>query len=185
MNDVFLKVDEISKEEDALTWAINTAVGRNKVYKNSGDDKERQKFRARWKELLLREAKGYRKPAQAITDEQHCAAISRIADELSCEFKGLLEGRLRFGTSQKAFNVFLKYLWALGKAAMPPHCPIDRVVLTAVGIEASWQHCDSASEYLGWINEIRKRLTLAEWENEVWLRWRISNSGSRAASTQL
>jgi hypothetical protein len=29
-----------------------------------------------------------------------------------------------------------------------------------------------------WINKIRKRLTLAEWENEVWLRSRISNPGS-------
>lgn len=29
-----------------------------------------------------------------------------------------------------------------------------------------------------WINKIRKRLTLAEWEKEVWLRWRISNPGS-------
>jgi hypothetical protein len=29
---------------------------------------------------------------------------------------------------------------------------------------------------MGWINAIRKRLTLAEWENEAWLRWRIENS---------
>jgi hypothetical protein len=54
----------------------------------------------------------------------------------------------------------------------------------AVGIGASWQHCDSKGEYSDWANKIRERLTLAEWENEVWLRWRISNPGSRAASTQ-
>lgn len=179
MNNLFLKVDEVSNEEEALRWAISAAMQRHKIYKNSGDDEERKKFRERWKELLLREAEDYRKPAQAITDEQHCAAISRIADDLSSEFSELLnEGRLRFGISQKAFNLFLKYLWALGKAAMPPHCPIDRVVLTAVGIDAAFGNCDSASEYMGWINEIRKKLTLAEWENEVWLRWRISNGAS-------
>ena len=181
MKDLFLTVDEISNEEDALKWAINAAVRvrRNKVYKNDEDYEKREKFRDRWKELLLREAEGYRKPAQAITDEQHCAAISRIADELSREFRELLDGeRLRFGISQKAFNIFLKYLWKLGKAGTPPHCPIDYVVLSAVGIDASWTQCDSDEQYMCWIYEIRKRLTLAEWENEVWLRWRISNPGS-------
>jgi hypothetical protein len=179
MNNLFLKVDGISNEEEALTWAIDSAVQRNKVYENSGDDERREEFRARWKELLLREAEGYRKPAQAITDKQHCEAISNIAKELSKDFgKVLNEKHLRFGTSAKAFNLFLKYLWALNKAVMPPHCPIDRVVLTAVGIDDSWTQCDSASKYMDWINEIRKRLTLAEWENEVWLRWRISNGAS-------
>ncbi len=185
MKDLFLCVDEISNEEDALKWAINAAVGvrRNKVYRNDEDYEKREKFRDRWKKLLLREAEAYRKPAQAITDEQHCGAISRIADELSSEFPKLLEGppdkgRLRFGISQKAFNLFLKYLWKLGKAGTPPHCPIDSVVLSAVGIDASWTACDSEEEYMCWINEIRKRLTPSEWENEVWLRWRISNPGS-------
>jgi hypothetical protein len=181
MKDLFLTVDGISNEEEALQYAINAAVGvrRNKVYKNDEDYEKRVKLRDRWKELLLREAEGYRKPAQAVTDEQHCAAISRIADELSGEFGELLnEGRLRFGISQKAFNLFLKYLWKLGKAGTPPHCPIDHVVLSAVGIDASWTQCDSDEQYMCWINKIRKLLTLAEWENEVWLRWRISNPGS-------
>ncbi len=30
---------------------------------------------------------------------------------------------------------------------------------------------------MGWINQIRKRLTLAEWENDVWLRWKINDAG--------
>ena len=118
MKDLFLTVDEISNEEDALKWAINAAirVRRNKVYKNDEDYEKREKFRDRWKELLLREAEGYRKPTQAITDEQHCAAISRIADELSGEFREHLDGgRLRFGISQKALNLFLKISLEVGQ----------------------------------------------------------------------
>lgn len=181
MRELFLTVDEISNEKDALKWAVNAAVGvrRGKVYKNDEDYEKRENFRDRWKELLLREAENYRKPLQPITDKEHCEAISRIAHELSSEFSELLDGgHLRFGISQKAFNLFLKYLWQLGKADTPPHCPIDHVVLSAVGIDASWTQCDCAEQYMCWINKIRKRLTLAEWENEVWLRWRISNPGS-------
>jgi hypothetical protein len=65
----------------------------------------------------------------------------------------------------------------MGVAAMPPHCPIDRVVLERLGIDACWTKSDSRDEYMEWINEIRKRVQVAEWENEVWLRWRLSNSG--------
>jgi hypothetical protein len=60
---------------------------------------------------------------------------------------------------------------------MPPHCPIDSVVLNRVGIDACWTKSDSCEEYMDWINEIRKHLTLAKWEDTVWLRWRLINSG--------
>jgi hypothetical protein len=178
MNNLFLKVDGIDSEEQAVTWSINAALQRNKVYKNDEDYERREKFRAAWANLIRAESKAYRKPTQPISDNEHCAAIAGISDELSCQFGAyLIGGRLRFGTSQKAFNLYLKYLWAMGEAEMPPHCPIDSVVLNRVGINASWTKSDSCEEYMGWINEIRKRLTLAEWENEVWLRWRLINSG--------
>ncbi len=128
--------------------------------------------------LIREESKPYQKPAQPVSDEQHCAAISRISDSLSSKFGELLvDGRLRFGTSQKAFNLYLKYRWALGEAAMPPHCPIDRVVLERVGMTANWTKSDSCEEYMGWIHKIRESLTVAKWENEVWLRWSLLNSG--------
>lgn len=178
MNDLFLKVDGVSNEEQALTWSINTALQRNKVYKTDEDSGRREKFRARWAKLLFEEAQTYRNPERPVPDEYHCDVIARIADTLSSEFGEILtEGRLRFGTSQKAFNVYLKYLWALNEAQMPPHCPIDSVVLNRANINGSWTKGDSREEYMTWINQIRKRLSLAEWENDVWLRWRLSNSG--------
>lgn len=176
MNDLFLKVDEVSTREQALESSISTALGRNKVYRDEEHYERREEFRAKWAKLLATEAEAYKKPTQPISDEEHCEAIARIADTLSAEFGEILAGgRLRFGTSQKAFNLFLKYLWFLKEAERPPHCPIDRVVLAKVGIEDCWTKSDDPGEYMGWINEIRKHLNLAEWENEVWLRWRIAN----------
>jgi hypothetical protein len=176
MNELFLKIDDVENESDAMTKSISAALQRNKVYKNDEDQDGREKFRAEWARLIREESKPYRKPAQSISDEQHCAAISRISNALSGEFgESLIDGRLRFGTSQKAFNLYLKYLWAMGESAMPPHCPIDSVVLNKIGISAYWTKSDSPEEYMGWITKIREHLTLAEWENEVWLRWRLVN----------
>jgi hypothetical protein len=54
-----------------------------------------------------------------------------------------------------------------------PHCPVDRIVLNAGGIDGVWTKCDSAKEYMEWINALRKKarpLSLAEWEHQIWLR---------------
>ena len=178
MNDLFLKVDGISNKDQAVTWSVNAALQRNRVYKNEENYSRREQFKVEWRNLLFEEAKAYKNPKEPISDEQHCAAITRIASTLTSKFSDILEGgHLRFGTSQKAFNLYLKYLWALGEIPMPPHCPIDSVVLERAGIGGCWTKSDSREEYMGWINQIRKRLTLAEWENDVWLRWKINESG--------
>jgi hypothetical protein len=130
MKDLFLKVDLIATKEQALTWSINAALQRNKVYKSEENFEIREHFRNEWGKHLIDESGPYREPARLVSDEQHCAVISKISEQLSSKFGQYLDGgRLRFGTSQKAFNLYLKYLWALGEIAMPPHCPVDSVVL--------------------------------------------------------
>jgi hypothetical protein len=177
MKDLFLRVDGISTEEQAIIWCITAALQRNKVYRNDEGDEIRKRFRAKWADLIREESKAYCKPPQPISDESHCAAIKRISSELSAKFgEYLCGGRLRFGTSQKAFNLYLKYLWAMGKIEMPPHCPIDSVVLARIGVTDSWTKSDSCEDYMRWVNKIREQLTLTQWENEVWLRWRLTNS---------
>src|ERR1700761_5790302 len=109
MNELFLRVEGISNKDQALTWSINAALQRNKVYKNDENYEQREQFRTEWGRLLSKEADAYRSSSSSVSDEQHCAAIARIADTLSNQFSHLLsDGRLRFGTSQKAFNLYLK-----------------------------------------------------------------------------
>ena len=80
---------------------------------------------------------------------------------------------MRFGTSQKAFNLYLKYLWRLGKIVEPPHCPIDEIILRAGGLCGSWTASTSRQEYMDWIRWLRmrakrQRLTLSGWEYDAW-----------------
>ena len=178
MDDLFLQVDRIHTEDEAITWSINAAVQRNTVYRTEND---RSKFRAEWARLIRQEAQAYRQPAEPVSDIEHCAAIRRIADALSQKFGPcLVDERLRYGTSQKAFNLYLKYLWRIRKVAIPPHCPIDSVVLTKAGIEGSWTKSDNEREYMNWIDQIRKKavpLCAAEWEHKIWLEWRQNRRG--------
>ena len=173
--DLFLRVDGISTEQEAIDAAVNSALQHNKVYETE-DESVRAAFREEWKRLMKNESKPYRSLSFVTTDEQHCDVIERIAAMLTSDFgPHLAGGRVRFGTSQKAFNLYLKYLWKLKAAATPPHCPIDSVVLAKVGIDGLWTKCDSRDHYLQWIAAIRERLTIAEWENEAWLRWRLAD----------
>ena len=62
MKELFLKVDGISSEEGAVTWSINAALQRNKVYKNDEDYGSRERFRTDWASLIREESKAYREP---------------------------------------------------------------------------------------------------------------------------
>ena len=88
------------------------------VYRKSADEKNKAAFRTRWASLIRQESQRYIQPSQPISDIQHCDAIRRISDDLSDRFREILkDGELRHGISQKAFNLYLKYVWRLGKAA--------------------------------------------------------------------
>jgi hypothetical protein len=174
--DRFLEADGVKTEEDAMRWSLNAAVQQRaggKVYRN---DEGRPEFRSDWAKLIREESQPYSQPTQPVSDVQHCAAIRRISDTLSLRFgASLIDGRLRYGTSQKAFNLYLKCLWRMRKAATPPHCPVDRIVLSAAGIDGAWTKCDSEEQYVEWINKLRRKampLCLAEWEYQVWLQGR-------------
>jgi len=81
-----------------------------------------------------------KKYSQSVSDAEHFEAIGRIAQTLSARHGSILKGgRFRYGTAQKAFNLYLKFLWRLGQIPTPPHCPVDGIVLSAAGIEGSWK----------------------------------------------
>lgn len=111
------------------------------------------------------------------SDVEHELNIERISNRLSAEFSPLLNrGRLRIGTAQKFFNLYLKYLWCFDEIVEPPQCPLDRVVQYRAGLPAaqivSWSKLDDITEYHGAIERLRKmaasrpseRMSLAQWE---------------------
>ena len=55
----------------------------------------------------------------------------------------------KIGVAQKLLNLQLKYLWCLGLAAEPPHCPIDRVVIgkSSLRNQVAWTQITDIDEY--------------------------------------
>jgi hypothetical protein len=159
-------------EEIFLSNAIAAALSRNSVYDPSCSDEQKSAFRRALAKQLRYEARHYANP---VLEAEHFLAIRRMSDALS--EKMLVGGRFRYGTAQKAFNLYLKFLWRSGAIAEPPHCPIDGVILREARIDDAWTKCDSQGQYAEWINALRKlagQRSLAEWEHEVWLKRRRS-----------
>jgi hypothetical protein len=175
MSDLFLEADGVVSEATALSMSLRGALQRNRTYRPGVTDSKRKLVCAEWKKLISGASQCYAHSSQTVSDNEHCQAIGRISEEISRSFAdSLFEGRLRFGSSQKALNLYLKYMWRLNIDTYPPppHCPIDGIVLAEAGISGSWTRCDSAQEYMSWIDGLRKEAKtprLAEWEYHVWL----------------
>lgn len=177
MSDPFLTVTRVSTEQGAMTETLKAALQQrqNKVYSRDEVGDERLTFRRELARMMREESPRYKQQNLPVSDDEHCTAIRRISDRLSARFGEILkDGRFRYGTAQKAFNLYLKFLWRLGALGegKPPHCPVDGIVLKTAGLIGSWTWSDDEQEYRRWINEIRKKAaprTLSDWEYEMWL----------------
>lgn len=159
-------------------WYLSLAGAfqRNKVYsKDIVDPKEHKKiaFKEKLKESVLEVAKFYN---QFISDDVHIANIKAI---ISGNANDILDGgRLKFGTVQKLLNLYLKYMWCIGKLEhIPPHCPVDSIILdkSTSFRNAKWTKLDCEKEYMLYVEDLRevaraKGIHLAEWELEIFNR---------------
>jgi len=117
-----------------------------------------------------------------IDEKGHIDKIKELSDIISRKYNKILNnGRFRIGISQKIINLFLKYMWTIGKIDMPFHCPIDNIIKTKVikGIKnitlKDWTEFDTINDYLDYIEIIRLKsieanISIAEWELENWKR---------------
>jgi hypothetical protein len=156
-------------DEIAVQNSIQAALQRSRTYGDESTEEGKQKFRDALAQQLRLEAKRYIEP---ISEPDHCAAIKRICEELSEKHsQQLMDREFRYGIAQKAFNLYLKFLWKFACIPEPPHCPIDGIVLTAVGIDEAWTWCKYESQYLRWIDKIKNKAkphSLSEWEECIW-----------------
>ena len=154
MNDRFLEAVGVETVEQAMKDSLKSALGvrrGSKIYKRAELKGERKRFRAEFAKVIIEESRPYIEAVKTVPDIQHREAINRISQKLSSAFSDCLcDEHLRHGIAQKAFNLYLKYLWRLGIIIVPPpHCPIDWVVLTAAGIDGSWTKSDDEGQYYG------------------------------------
>ncbi len=83
----------------------------------------------------------------------------------------MLAAGYRIGHAQKTLNLVLKYRWCLGLVPEPPHCPIDRIVLskTTLANKLNWTEMDRIEEYDEAIRAVRvcaqaTGQSIARWE---------------------
>lgn len=80
---------------------------------------------------------------------------------------------MKFGHAQKALNLYLKYHWCFGMLPMPPHCPLDSIVLKKIPgfTQERWTRLDSSERYVNIISAAKVQangVPLAVWELDVY-----------------
>lgn len=143
------------------------------LYSPDVPEAKRRKFHEALRARLEGVSDQYR---DVVSEEAHVANIAALADDLSEEFGTLFsEGRFRVGLAQKALNLYLKYLWCLGWCEMPPHCPVDAIVLAQVDPrkDERWTKLDSLEVYLAIIEDAKRAargVPLSVWELNLYNR---------------
>ena len=155
----------------ALSDSFISSVQRGRVYVPDLLDTQKRPFKDAFKDQLRSLETTYR---GTVTDDAHLSCIETFAHDLSRTHGGLLRGsRLRIGIAQKGVNLYLKYLWCLGRIPNPPHCPVDAIVMRAIRGQHKWTQLDCIDTYRDIITECRRaagRQSLSEWELDLWNR---------------
>lgn len=123
-------------DEEFLASSIRGAFGHAGIYRGKTPEKRRRELGGELRRLLREYARAY---GSEVPDETHNKNIRELAEKLSREFKDVMKDeRFRTGVAQKALNLYLKYLWCMGRIPTPPQCPFDREVLRKADVSDLW-----------------------------------------------
>ncbi|MGO9125849.1 MAG: hypothetical protein ACLP6G_13295 [Terriglobales bacterium] len=153
--------------DEFFSLTLMATVQRAHVYVPNADAKAKANFQRALRSSLERLEPTYR---DVVSEEDHTRNIVALSEELSKHHADALAGkRFRVGTAQKALNLYLKYLWCIGKVPTPPHCPFDFGVIAKLpecrGI--SWTALDDPTQYRKLVTAARAKagsMSLAVWE---------------------
>ncbi len=143
--------------DEFFSLTLMATVQRANVYVAGGDAAEKGNFQQALRSSLERLEAFY---CETVSEEDHIRNILALSDGLSTDHANVLAGkRFRIGTAQKALNLYLKYLWCLGKVSAPPHCPFDFRVISKLpecrGM--SWTALDDPTQYRKLVTAARAR----------------------------
>lgn len=157
-----------------LSW--NASVQRAVKYRKDSAERQRKEFRRKVISYCEKEILPHYSSTQS--EEKHIENIISLCDYAQAySDHQLLASPYNIGASQKLLNLQLKYLWCLGLISMPPHCPIDRIVLSYTKLKdhMNWTEISEVSEYREGIKAIREvagDMALSLWELEIYNRRR-------------
>lgn len=151
-----------------LSNTISAAFQHASVYNEKSS--QREEFQENVKKYLVETAEKYRQT------NDHFERIREFKVNVeNTEYRSILRNeQISFGVAQKLVNLYLKYLWCLGKFDMPPHCPIDRFVIDNgcqnPRLYHPWTQM-TQEKYVDAMNEIKQTAgneSLAVWELDLW-----------------
>lgn len=152
-----------------MSW--NASVQRANIYNPGTTDAGRRKFR----DGVITYCREEIIPmyANEVEEDEHCDTLQKLTSHVTGSAEStLLVNTYRIGIAQKLLNLQLKYLWCAGYIPMPPHCPVDRIILSKTRLrdKVNWTQIDSIVSYRDAIDAIMEMAgsePLAEWELRV------------------
>lgn len=165
------KLEFVINELWILAWAAS--VQRAKLYvekTDSGNSIKATKFRGDVIKFLKESIVS--QYVDGCTEERHYKNIEALVVHANKIDPGILGAAgYKYGVAQKLLNLSLKYYWCLGHVNEPPHCPIDRIIIskTKHNGKINWTQITKRSQYEDVIKEVkdlagRKGLSIPQWE---------------------
>ena len=126
-------------------------------------------------EILEKQYNG--EPPSSAQHSQNIQRLKEFSKTVEITKDGMtvtIKNELNIGTVQKLFNLLCKYYWCAGWIQVPPHLPIDRIILCKIKHKQKWTELDCIKEYEKIIETCKEKSkekeapSLAQWELEVW-----------------
>lgn len=141
-------------------WMLSTfgAFQRANIYNKDVKEAERKEFKTKLKDYIINNLIEQYK--NEVSEENHIQNILAVSNFTSTFHSILNEGKMNIGISQKLLNLYLKYLWCLGKISTPPHFPVDSIIQKDLDVSnpVRWTKMTTIDEYLRIINVAKELL---------------------------
>ena len=151
----------------AMDNSLQATLRRSKTYKT---ENPKQRFEFREGVIAKVESLSEQYLKKSVSENKHIKNIEDLSESMSKKYGAYLVGkRFRIGSAQKVLNLYLKYLWCLGKIDEPPHFSIDAIMLRELPkySHISWTKLNNIDKYRDIIKEAKNVAgdqSLAEWE---------------------
>src|SRR6266481_663365 len=176
-------------ENEFMVSSINAAFQRAVIYSRliKVEECDREELRKELSAQIKAKAHAY---SDKVDEDKHIDYIVEIAKTISDKFKSIIhDGEFRIGIAEKAFNLYLKYLWCMGRIPTPPHCPFDGIIIAKLkindpNVETRWTELKLINDYEKLVVAARNQANdkmLAEWELQVWNENRDRNKSKPTA----
>ena len=154
-----------------LASSVMASLQRADAYVDGVTNDQRERLRRQLTAVLQDIGRRYGNTVSGSQHEQH---ILELMDRVSQQCQAaLVDQHLRLGIAAKALNLYLKYLWCLGRIPRPPHCPFDRRVISRLprAVQTPWTQMDELRLYQALVAaamECARGEPLAEWELRIY-----------------